>query len=117
VQPNRRKSARHLVAVTAEIDIADDTWVCETRDISAGGVSLALDHGLKEGENVELTLILTQDGIEDPQQEPFQARAEVIWSATNDSGKWIAGLRFLKLGQPQSRQLERFLKAFPRQEE
>lgn len=111
VQTNRRKSIRYRAAVIAEIDITDDTWVGETRDVSVDGASIVLDREIKEGEKVGVTLILTQDGIADAREEPFQTQADVIWSAPTDAGPWIAGLRFKNLGQRQSRQLERFLKA------
>jgi c-di-GMP-binding flagellar brake protein YcgR len=102
------------VAVTVEVDITDDTWVGETRDVSAEGVSLVLDREVNEGEKVGVTLILTQDGIEDAKEEPFQSQAEVVWSAPTAAGPWMAGLRFKKLGERQVHQLERFLKAFKR---
>ena len=111
MQANRRKNVRYKVAVTAELELADETWTAETRDISAGGVSLILDREIKEGEKISVTLILTQDGIEDAREEPFQATAEVMWTAPTDAGPWIAGFRWNELGQAQTRQLERFLKA------
>jgi c-di-GMP-binding flagellar brake protein YcgR len=111
-RPNRRRSIRYRVAVTIEVDITDDTWVGETRDISAEGVSLVLDREVNEGEIVGVTLIVTQDGIEDAKEEPFQSQAEVVWSAPTAAGPWMAGLRFRRLGEHQARQLERFLKAF-----
>jgi len=111
VQPNRRQNIRYKVTVTAELLLGNETLTAETRDISVGGISLMLDREIKEGDSVVVTLILTQDGIEDAREKPFQTKAVVIWSAPTDAGTWIAGLRFGTLGQAQTRQLERFLKA------
>jgi c-di-GMP-binding flagellar brake protein YcgR len=113
---NRRKHIRYNVAVAAEVLWDGDTCAGETRDISMGGVSVSLDRELKENSSVELALILTQDGIEDPDEEPFETKADVMWNAPSDSGAWMIGLRFANLGKDNQDQLQRFIEALARHE-
>jgi c-di-GMP-binding flagellar brake protein YcgR len=108
---NRRKHVRYQLAIAAEITIDDDTLTAETRDISEGGVSVLLREPLEEGGTVELSLILTQDGIEDASEQPFETRASVMWAAPTDDGTAIVGLRFAQVSPEQGKRLARFLKA------
>lgn len=108
---NRRKHIRYNVAVAAEVMLDGDTCSGETRDISIGGVSVSIDREIKEKSTVELALILTQDGIEDPDEEPFETKADVMWNAPSDSGSWMIGLRFADLGKANADQLQRFIDA------
>ena len=108
---NRRKHIRYNVAVAAELMLDGDTCAGETRDISMGGVSVAVDRKIKENSSIELALILTQDGIEDPDEEPFETKADVMWNAPSDSGAWMIGLRFSNLGKAHANQLQRFIDA------
>jgi c-di-GMP-binding flagellar brake protein YcgR len=113
---NRRKHVRHQLAIAAEITIRDDTLTAETRDVSEGGASVLLGEPIAEGAQVELSLILTQDGIEDPREEPFETRASVMWSAPTEQGTASAnavmhGLRFATVSADQRQRLARFLKA------
>jgi c-di-GMP-binding flagellar brake protein YcgR len=108
---NRRKHVRFSLAIAAEIAIGDETLTAETRDISAGGVSVILSEPLAEGGTIALSLILTQDGIEDPREEPFETSASVMWSAPTENGDSMMGLRFAKVSPEQGKRLERFLAA------
>lgn len=83
----------------------------ETRDLSAGGVSVILDRALSEGSSLELMLVLTEDGIEHADEPAFETRADVIWAAPTDAGQTMLGLRFKNLAPAQSQQLQRFLRA------
>jgi c-di-GMP-binding flagellar brake protein YcgR len=111
MQPNRREYQRYQVAVAAEIEVSGDTLVGETRDISLGGVSVIIDCQLQENSTVELALILTQDGIEDPNEDPFETKAKVIWIAPTDNDQFMIGVRFLDLGEKKTAQLKRFVEA------
>jgi c-di-GMP-binding flagellar brake protein YcgR len=108
---NRRAHVRFRAAVAAEIIRGDETLTAETRDISAGGVAVLLPEPLREGSRVSLLLILTQDGIEDANEEPFEAAASVMWSAPTESGHVMVGLRFVNVAPTQRQRLERFLSA------
>lgn len=108
---NRRKNQRAKIAIAAEVDSDGDTLMGETRDLSAGGVSVILDRGLGEGLTIELALILTEDGIEHADEAPFETRADVIWAAPTDAGQTMLGLRFKEVAAEQARHLQRFLHA------
>lgn len=107
----QRRHTRYPVEVAAEVEIAGDMVVASTNNISSGGVGIVVDRVVEEGAAIGVTLFLTQDGIEDPDEEPFEASAEVMWAAEQDEGRWVAGLRFGKLDGDQTARLERFLSA------
>ncbi|MDH5676533.1 MAG: PilZ domain-containing protein [Myxococcales bacterium] len=108
---NRRSHARYQAAVVAEVQLDGGILEGETRDISEGGVSLILEQALEEDSQVALQLILTQDGIEDPGEEPFEADARVIWSAPTDDDRSMTGVRFVGVDAQQDARLRRFLAA------
>jgi c-di-GMP-binding flagellar brake protein YcgR len=111
VSTEQRQFPRYPVEVAAEIHVGKEVAVAATRDISSGGVSLIIDHPLGEGQKINLTLFLTQDGIEDPDEDPFEAQATVMWSAERDGGSFTAGIRFDKVTPAQNAHLGRFLTA------
>lgn len=108
---DHRKHPRYAVEVAAEVSVGSSTIAASTQNISAGGVGLVLDVALAEGAQVALTLFLTQDGIEDPDSEPFEARATVAWTAPQDGGLHAVGVRFGAVTPAQREQLTRFLAA------
>lgn len=107
----QRKHTRFNVEVAAEVDVGSEVLVASTMNVSDGGVGVLLDRPLEEGRTFGLTLFLTQDGIEDPDEEPFETQAEVMWTAEQEKGRHVAGFRFGKLSAPQATQLKRFLAA------
>ena len=108
---SRRQQPRFSVVIAAEIETDGDTLIAETRDISDGGVAVLLREPLAEGSTIELSLILTQDGIEDPSEDPFATSANVMWAAPTEDGRAMVGLRFLKVAPIERKRLERFLSA------
>ena len=108
---NRRENPRAQIAIAAELEADGDTLSGETRDLSAGGVSVLLEQGLAEGHILELALVLTEDGIEDADEEPFCTKAAVIWAAPTDDGHTMIGLRFKDTAPQQMQRLQRFLRA------
>jgi c-di-GMP-binding flagellar brake protein YcgR len=108
---NRRKYARFDVALAAEVEVSGDTVTGETRDLSEGGVAVILGGPLQEGGAVHLALILTQDGIEDANEEPFETRATVVWAAPTEDGRAMMGLRFSQVAASEALRLKRFLNA------
>lgn len=107
----QRRHTRYAVEVAAEVELGSDFLVASTMNISSGGVGLVTDRALEEGGEVNVMLFLTQDGIEDPDEEPFEARAEVMWAAEQEPGKFVSGLRFGQTTDDQKAQLQRFLAA------
>jgi c-di-GMP-binding flagellar brake protein YcgR len=108
---NRRTHARFDVALAAEVEVGGQTLTGETRDLSEGGVSVILGTPLEEGGTVQLALILTQDGIEDPDEEPFETKAMVVWAAPTEDDHAMMGLRFGQVAPPLAARLRRFLVA------
>ena len=113
---NRREHVRHVASVAAEIEHAGQTLEGETRDISEGGVSVVFAVAPPDGSKIVLTLILTQDGIEDPDHEPFSGPATVMWSAPQDDGRTMMGVRFAAVSPGQKKLLSFFFSALPKQD-
>ena len=108
---NRRTNARYPVAVAAELEVDGEAYDGETRDISMGGVSVLIEAPLQEGESVDVTLVLIEDGVESAVEDAVTTRAEVRWIAPTDDGACLAGLRFGTLDTDISLRLRRFLTA------
>ncbi len=108
---NRRAHVRYEASVAAEIGLRGETLEGESRDISEGGCSIVFPAAVPDGSKIALTLILTQDGIEDPDQEPFSGPATVMWSAPQDDGRTMMGVRFAAVTPAQKKQLTAFLAA------
>ena len=106
-----RRFTRFPVELAAEISLGPRTLSAATQNLSEGGVGLVVDEPLVDGAEVRLSLFLTQDGIEDPDQEPLETGAVVAWSAPSDQGVHLIGLRFGALSPSQQGQLQRFLAA------
>jgi len=113
---NRREHVRHVASVAAEIEHAGETLEGETRDISEGGVSVVFSIAPPDGCKIGLTLILNQDGIEDPDHEPLSAPATVMWSAPQDDGRTLMGVRFAATTPAQKKLLSILLAALPKRE-
>jgi c-di-GMP-binding flagellar brake protein YcgR len=110
---NRRKHPRYHVAIAAEIETARGTLAGETRDVSEGGVAVILHEALAEQSTIDVTLLLTQDGIEDANEDPFECRASVMWAAPTEDGQAMMGLRFTQVKPDQLVRLQRFLEMLP----
>lgn len=108
---NRREHVRYGISVAAEVELRGETLEGETRDVSTGGAAALLPQALPENSTVALTLILTQDGIEDPDEEPFTVPANVMWVAPTDDGQAMVGFRFVNLDAAHAGKLTAFLAA------
>ncbi|MCG8556413.1 MAG: PilZ domain-containing protein [Proteobacteria bacterium] len=108
---SRRKHARYAVALTAEIDAGAQTLGGTTHNVSMGGAAVIVPQAVVDGTHVRLTLIMTGDGVEDPEEDPLITDARVIWTAERDDGQTTVGLRFVEMAAGQSAHLGRFLEA------
>jgi len=70
-----------------------------------------LDSPIEEGSEIVLVLVLTQEGVEDPDHEPLETRATVTWCAPTDDGRAMMGLRFSPIEQDVRTRLGGFLNA------
>lgn len=107
---DQRQHQRVDVEVAGEVVVDGDVIGASTKNLSAGGVALLLDREVPDGLELTLTLFLTQDGIEDPDQEPLEGPATVRWVAEREDGRFFVGLQFGALEGPAQERLEHFLK-------
>ncbi|MDH5490982.1 MAG: PilZ domain-containing protein [Myxococcales bacterium] len=106
----KRGHRRFPIQLGCELGLGGRSVPAATRNLSRGGVALALSRPLEEGQPVRLTLFLLEDGIEDPNEEPFELAAQVQWTAEGDDPTlFLAGLNFMGLEPAQQERLEHFL--------
>ena len=107
----KRKAVRVIVEVAAEIYTANEIIPASTRNLSSEGVCLEGTKVLEEGSTVGVSLFLTADGIEDPDVEPVNIKADVIWCTETDEGNVLAGARFKDMAPQQTAIITSFLSA------
>ena len=105
-----RRYARYVVEIAAEVTVGVETVAAATQNVSEGGAALTLELPLQQGSTVELALFLTQDGIEDPDREPFEARVTVAWVRPHE-GAHLAGVSFAEVSDAQRAQPRALLAA------
>jgi PilZ domain len=108
---NKRQDARFEVEVAAEIYTQESVLAANTRNLSNTGVCVDIDQGLVEGSIVGISLFLTSDGIEDPDVEPLNLKADVIWCSEREDSGFSAGARFKDIEGENSSALVQFLSA------
>jgi hypothetical protein len=89
-----RRATRYDVDISAEVYTGDAMYAAATRDLSDSGVGLDVPVELSEGSTIGVSLFLVTDGIEDPDAEPLNIKAKVIWSSPRDDYGFSSGLRF-----------------------
>ena len=107
----QRLSARFNIEVAAEVYTPKSVLPASTRNLSATGVCLDLSAPLEEGSSVGVSLFFTSDGIEDPDAEPLNVRAKVVWCAQKDSASYSAGASFEGMTKESTQLLNTFLDA------
>ena len=106
----RRGRPRRHVEVSCELTILGEVAHAETRNLSTGGAAVTVFREVRVDDVVTVCLFLTQDGIEDPEREPFECAASVRW--TQAAGKALTvGLQFLAPSEEQRQLLRDFLAA------
>jgi hypothetical protein len=110
-QLDQRLAARFNVEVSAEVYTPGDVLAATTRNLSATGVCLELNTGLTEGSTVGVSLFFTADGIEDPDTDPLNVKASVVWCAERDGAGYSAGACFEDLSANDQKLLGEFLDA------
>ena len=107
----QRKQARYDVEVAAEVYTPNAVLSAKTRNLSTTGVCLDLSEVLDEGSTVGVSLFFTSDGIEDPDAEPLNIKASVIWCSERDDSGFSAGARFEEMNEGSTGLLKEFLSA------
>ncbi|MBW2276192.1 MAG: PilZ domain-containing protein [Deltaproteobacteria bacterium] len=105
----QRRAVRYDVAVSAEVYTAEVVLPASTRNLSGTGVCFDLNQELPEDTTVGVSLFLIADGIEDPDAEPLNIKASVIWCTERDDGGFSAGMRFEGLTSVGDETLGQFL--------
>ena len=108
---NRRKHQRYRAAVAVELELEGELYEGETRDLSSGGASVLLRAPLTKGMELQLTLFLTEDGIETPDEESLGMQAQVMWVSKGQQGNTLAGVRFTPPAAEEAKRLTRLLAA------
>ncbi|MBN2525442.1 MAG: PilZ domain-containing protein [Deltaproteobacteria bacterium] len=105
----KRLAVRYTVEVSAEVYTREHVLGARTRNLSNTGVCLDMNKALKERSTIGLSLFLVVDGIEDPDAEPLNIKADVIWSSERDDGGYSSGLRFDTSDSAATAAIEEFL--------
>ena len=90
----QRRDTRVEIDVAAEVYTVEGMMNANTRNLSKTGVCLDLPSPLEEGGTIGVSLFPTADGIEDPDAEPLNVKASVIWCSERDDAGFSAGCRF-----------------------
>ncbi len=107
----QRKAERFDVEVSAEVYTLNAVLPANTRNVSDSGACLDLTEALQEDSTVGVSLFLTSDGIEDPDVEPLNIKANIVWCTERDDTGFSAGIRFAELTEENTILLEQFLAA------
>jgi hypothetical protein len=105
----QRQAERFEVELSAEVTNGEAVISAQTRNLSNTGICLDLNKSLDEGSTIAVTLFLIEDGIEDPDVEPLNLQAGVIWCGERDDEGFSAGCRFDDLSGPVNDQIKLFL--------
>jgi len=107
--PDLRRAVRYDVGVSAEIYTAEAVIPASTRNLSDSGVCVDVPRALPEDADLGVSLFLVTDGIEDPDAEPLNLRAKVIWCSEREDTGFSAGMRFEDINQDQTGVISSFL--------
>ncbi len=106
---DHRRATRYDVEVSAEVYTAEAILPAATRNLSESGVCFDMDQELGEDATVGVSLFLISDGIEDPDAEPLNIKAKVVWCSERDDAGFSAGMRFEELGEQGASVIKDFL--------
>ncbi len=92
---NRRRD-RWYEALSAEVYTGSEVIPADAENMGHDGVCLNVDTGLPAGTLVGISMFRVDDGIEDPDLEPVNIPARVVWCTDPDSDAQIqVGMRFV----------------------
>jgi hypothetical protein len=106
---NRRIYLRYDVSLSVEVDHGGSTLMAQARNLSIGGIGLALDTALPDGSDVGMRLLLLEEGIEDEKTAPLDLVGKVVWCRVDPACGFQAGIRFGTLPAPLQKKLLYFL--------
>ena len=91
-----RRSDRRESSLSAEVYTRDDVIAANAENVSDCGVCLKVDAELPEDEFVGVSMFPVDDGIEDPDAEPVNVPAKVVWCDERSGPGILAGMRFVE---------------------
>lgn len=106
----QRQAARYNVEISAEVYTPDAVLPATTRNLSETGVCFDLGSPLTEDATVGVSLFLVSDGIEDPDAEPLNIKASVVWCTEREDGGASAGMRFVDVSENGTTAIQSFLR-------
>ena len=106
---DQRRAERYDVAVSAEVYTAEEVLPASTRNLSETGVCFDITQALGEDATVGVSLFLISDGIEDPDAEPLNIKAKVVWCSEREDTGFSAGMRFEDLTEDGTGTIKGFL--------
>lgn len=107
---NRRAHPRYETSLSMEVYTGNDIVLAIAKNLSVGGVGIAMREPLPEQAPVGLSMFLVEDGIEDETSTPLNLTGHVMWCSPSETGGHQAGIRFDPLTPPQRQTIDTFLK-------
>ncbi|MCU0662856.1 MAG: PilZ domain-containing protein [Myxococcota bacterium] len=107
----QRRATRFNIELSSELYTKRGVVQANTRNLSSNGLCLDTKEQLDEGGVVGVSLFLTNDGIEDPDREPLNLKARVIWCTEREDQGFSSGARFDELTKEQETLLNQYLVA------
>jgi len=92
---DNRKGKRWEASLSAEVYTRSAVIPAGAKNLSEDGVCLAVAAELPEDEMVGVSMFKVDDGIEDPDAEPINLPARVVWTRRNDGTRVRTGIRFV----------------------
>ncbi len=106
---DHRRATRFDVEVSAEVYTSESVLPAAARNLSETGVCFDVSQELAEDSMVGVSLFLTSDGIEDPDAEPLNIKANVVWCTEREDTGYSAGMRFKDIDEKGENTLKDFL--------
>jgi c-di-GMP-binding flagellar brake protein YcgR len=106
---NRRVHLRFDISLSVEIDHAGNVHMAQARNLSIGGLGIALDTGLPDGADLAMKLLLLEEGIEDEKTAPLELSGKVVWCKADPACGYQAGVRFAPIDPSLQKKLTHFL--------
>jgi hypothetical protein len=107
---NRRVHPRYAISLSVEIYTGTDALPARAKNLSQGGVGVALDAPVPVGTKVGLSMFLVEDGIEDERTAPLNLQGEVVWCTAEQGSEYLAGVQFAQPGPDAIQRIQVFLR-------
>jgi hypothetical protein len=111
MEQTRRAHPRYATSLSVDVFTADDEVPAIAKNLSLGGLGIALKSPVTPQTEVGLSLFLVEDGIEDERTAPVNLRGTICWCTPDPkSGGYLAGLQFSGLQPADGQRIQEFLR-------